>query len=592
MIEGNPTNMKRRVRALFASAAIAVVAALGASVLGAGAASANPVTLPIAVAGGLDTATVDYSEYSYSTPSTLPSIDLVGWAGDLNHPNVNGITGDGQFNGMAFIRVSWRLADGSTPYDGHLYGRSDFAGYRPDVHAAYPSLGSYQGFDIHVTPPATGRMMMCLSLYEADAYPFESGSFACQSITVPSAPPSYHPTITPGWSASPTAGTTLNIAVRGSSGGQDSVAWYRTPARDSDSTHATVIPGARTLSLPTDITYANRYVNAIVTTRMPDGTVIRITLDSVMLRYPDPAPPVQQVAGDDRYATSVATSMRAFPDASVNVPVAYIASGVTFPDALSAGAAAAHRKGTLLLTPPDHLDARVAAELVRLHPATIVVAGGPATVSDAVLTQLSALAFAPQVSRISGADRFEVSRNLIDDAFGASVPDLYLTTGNGFPDALTAGVAGAVVDRPVLLVNGSARAMDAATQDALTRWGTTGVTIVGGTASVTTGVAAGIGESVTVNRIAGNDRYDVAAALSRTLPPSGTVYLATGTGFSDALTTAVLAGSVRAPLLLSTGQCSTANTMSTLVQRTPGLVVAVGGSASQDPDAWQYPCGP
>jgi len=582
--------MTRRVRTLFASAAIAVVAALGVSVIGAAPASAD--LLPVAAVGGLDTATVEYTEYSYSTPSTLPSINLSGWAGDLNHPNVNGITGDGQFNGMAFIQMSWRLADGSTPYDGNLYGRSNFAGYRPDVHAAYPSLGSYQGFNIHVTPPATGRMMMCLSLNEPGTFPVSNAPFACRSITIPTAPPSYHPTITPGWSAAPTAGTTLNIAVQGPSGGQDSVAWYRTPARDSDSSHGAMIPGANTLSLPTDITYSNRYVNAIVTTTMPDGTVIRITLDAVMLRYPDPAPPVDQVASDDRYSTSVATSQRAFPDPSVNVPVAYIASGVTFPDALSAGAAAVHRKGTLLLTPPDHLDSRVAAELVRLHPASIVVAGGPATVSDAVLAQLSALAFAPQVTRVSGADRFEVSRNIIDGAFGPSVPDLYLTTGNGFSDALTAGVAGATLDRPVLLTNGSAPAMDQATQDALVRWGTTHVTIVGGTASVTVGVANGIGSTVTVDRISGNDRYDVAAALSRTLPPSDRVYLASGVGFADALTTAVLAGSVRAPLLLSTGLCSTTNTMKTLVARNPTVVVAVGGSASQDPEAWQYPCGP
>src|SRR5690242_6698815 len=102
--------MTRRVRTLFASAAIAVVAALGVSVIGAAPASAD--LLPVAAVGGLDTATVEYTEYSYSTPSTLPSINLSGWAGDLNHPNVNGITGDGQFNGMAFIQMSWRLADG------------------------------------------------------------------------------------------------------------------------------------------------------------------------------------------------------------------------------------------------------------------------------------------------------------------------------------------------------------------------------------------------------------------------------------------------------------------------------------------------
>jgi len=370
------------------------------------------------------------------------------------------------------------------------------------------------------------------------------------------------------------------------------VEWYRGATYNQGSSGpGTRIRGANTLSLPTDISYSNRTVWANINTTMPDGTVIRMQLNGVGLRYPDPTPRVDQVAGDDRYSTSVATSQRAFPNPAVNVPVAYIASGATFPDALSAGAAAAHLKGTLLLTPPTTLDPRVAAELVRLHPATIVVAGGPATVSDDVLAQLSALSFTPQVKRISGADRFEVSRNLIEDAFGQTVPALYLATGNVFPDALTAGVAGAVTDQPVLLTNGSAPAMDAATQDALTRWGTTQVMIVGGPASVTTGVAKGIPAAATVQRSSGADRYDVAAALSATLPVSDRVYLTSGAGFADALTTAALAGVTKAPLLLSTGSCATVNTMTTQFQRRPAVVVAVGGSASQDPYAWEYPCG-
>jgi putative cell wall-binding protein len=578
--------MRRPARTLIATAVIAVAAALGVTAVAAPAAAEDT----IAQVGQLDSVSVQYSESSYSSPGTLPYLHFLGWAADLNHPNRNGLTGQNTWDNRVWIRVSWSLPDGRVIDNGMLVGDTSFAVYRPDVHAAYPSVGAYQGFDFQMQPPTTGPMTVCLKLYEIDSQ--SVGPFGCRSVTVPSAPPAYHPTITPGWSAAPAAGTTLNIAVQGPSGGQDSVVWYRSPARDSDASHVSAIPGARTLSLPTDVGYSNRYVNAIITTAMPDGTVISITLDPVMLRYPGPGVPVDQVASDDRYSTSVATSQRAFPDPSVNVPVAYIASGATFPDALSAGAAAVHRKGTLLLTPPDHLDSRVAAELVRLHPASIVVAGGPATVSDAVLAQLSALAFAPQVTRVSGADRFEVSRNIIDDAFGTSVPDLYLTTGNGFADALTAGVAGAALDRPVLLTNGSAPAMDQATQDALARWGTTHVTIVGGTASVTVGVANGIDSSATVDRISGNDRYDVAAGLSRTFPPSDRVYLASGAGFADALTTAVLAGSAHAPLLLSAGQCSTTSTMSTLIARNPTVVVAVGGSASQDPEAWQYPCGP
>ena len=98
--------------------------------------------------------------------------------------------------------------------------------------------------------------------------------------------------------------------------------------------------------------------------------------------------------------------------------------------------------------------------------------------------------------------------------------------------------------------------------------------------------------SQTVSRSSGADRYAAAAALAKTLPASDSVYLAYGGGFSDALTTAVLAHATKAPLLLSAGACTTPATIQALVDRAPTTVLAVGGPDSQDPHAWLHPCGP
>jgi putative cell wall-binding protein len=45
----------------------------------------------------------------------------------------------------------------------------------------------------------------------------------------------------------------------------------------------------------------------------------------------------------------------------------------------------------VLLTPPHYLPAEVAAELRRLDPAMIFIAGGPASVSEEVRAAISAL---------------------------------------------------------------------------------------------------------------------------------------------------------------------------------------------------------
>ena len=72
-----------------------------------------------------------------------------------------------------------------------------------------------------------------------------------------------------------------------------------------------------------------------------------------------------RISGPDRYATSVAVSKLAFPNGTDTV---YLASGMAYPDALSAGPAAVAAGGTMLLTAPTAIPAVVANELKRLAP--------------------------------------------------------------------------------------------------------------------------------------------------------------------------------------------------------------------------------
>ncbi len=216
--------------------------------------------------------------------------------------------------------------------------------------------------------------------------------------------------------------------------------------------------------------------------------------------------------------------------------------------------------------------------------------GGPAAISEKVVSDLKALPITTTVQRISGADRFAVSRAVVADAFGGTVPELYLVTGAQFPDALAAAAAGAATGRPVLLVNGWLGAPDAATTAALRAWGTTRVTIVGGASSVSPGIQRGLGAGISVTRTAGSDRFETAAALARTLAPSGTGYLANGLSFPDALSTAVLAGVHPAPLVLTDGGCTPATTLSALIDTGVTHVILIGGLAVQADVVAEYAC--
>lgn len=155
-----------------------------------------------------------------------------------------------------------------------------------------------------------------------------------------------------------------------------------------------------------------------------------------------------RIAGADRFDTAVKISKTFAP----GVSRVYVANGLNYPDALSAAPAAAHFGGPLLLTAQDQLPTAVIAELGRLNPGTIVLVGGPSAVSAKVATELGKIA---DVTRISGADRYETSRQIAQDAFGVDGATIaYIATGNNFPDALSASPAAAHLNGPVVLVPG------------------------------------------------------------------------------------------------------------------------------------------
>lgn len=96
-------------------------------------------------------------------------------------------------------------------------------------------------------------------------------------------------------------------------------------------------------------------------------------------------PQVSRVAGADRYATSVALAQAVEPDVSATL----LASGESFPDALSGGALAGATGGPLLLTKPTALADGTWAEFERLSPEAITIVGGPAAVSLSIEDRLN-----------------------------------------------------------------------------------------------------------------------------------------------------------------------------------------------------------
>ena len=139
--------------------------------------------------------------------------------------------------------------------------------------------------------------------------------------------------------------------------------------------------------------------------------------------------------GVDRYATAVAIAHALDDPATV-----LLATGRDFPDALSAGAAAASVDGAVLLTEGDVLGSETASYLAS-HPVTTLVAvGGDA--ADA----------APSAIALDGADRYETA-TLVASHFFTAPAVAGLATGTTFADALAGSAVVGARGGPMLFTD-------------------------------------------------------------------------------------------------------------------------------------------
>jgi putative cell wall-binding protein len=201
---------------------------------------------------------------------------------------------------------------------------------------------------------------------------------------------------------------------------------------------------------------------------------------------------VTRIAGNTRYGTS--EDVATYPGTTVGtlnvsrttsaVPTAILATGLNFPDALSAGPMA--YSGThgsngnghgfpLILTDPSSFSPEAEAAMHSDGIQQVIVMGGPAAISDTVLTQMESDLGIPATSvfRLYGNDRtgtaaataeFETATtaNLPGFSCGSTCPvglsyetsSVALARGDNFADALSGGPVAGLAFEPILLAAG------------------------------------------------------------------------------------------------------------------------------------------
>ncbi len=195
-----------------------------------------------------------------------------------------------------------------------------------------------------------------------------------------------------------------------------------------------------------------------------------------------PKAKITRLAGADRYETAHALLKYAGASAT-----AYVATGLDFPDALSAAAAAGAKSSPVVLV--DGSTANVRSSTIKaLRDAgtkNLVIVGGTGVVSSATEKALRGQGFA--VKRYGGADRYATNKAINDAIFGGSRPKAVAATGLDFPDALAGSALAGHRGVPLLLSKPTC--MMGSTRQYAEAHGTRSLTLMGGPAVLSDAVA-------------------------------------------------------------------------------------------------------
>ncbi|MBN9655081.1 cell wall-binding repeat-containing protein [Halobacillus sp. GSS1] len=256
-----------------------------------------------------------------------------------------------------------------------------------------------------------------------------------------------------------------------------------------------------------------------------------------------------ELAGKDRIKTAVEVSKSLYPNGfnKDGERTVVLATAYEFADALSAGPLAADLgNAPILLNRDDRLDPAVVEELKRLNANKVVILGGTNAISEKVQNELSSLY---TVERISGKNR--IQSNLEINNRLSDVEGVFVASSTSFPDALEASSIAAANGWAIVLTDEKE-----ITEESLQFLHGKEVAILGGTAVISEEVEETLIErngGDRVVRLSGINRYETVAATLDYFKDdmrSGTMLVATGRNYPDALTASAISARTKAPLIL------------------------------------------
>ena len=252
-----------------------------------------------------------------------------------------------------------------------------------------------------------------------------------------------------------------------------------------------------------------------------------------------------RLAGSTRYETAVDTADALKKSLGVDkFDNIIVADGRNYPDALTGSYLAKVKNAPILLV--NDSSASLIKDYIKRNlksGGTVYILGGTGAVSSSFEKNVKNTGIS--VERLAGKTRYETNINILKES-DVKKGNLLICSGKGFADSLSASAAG----MPILLVGDTISPEQKAYMNGLS---IDELFIIGGAGAVNASVESTAKRYGTVERLAGQSRYDTSVAVAKKFfsGETDTAVIAYGQNFPDGLAGGPLAMSLGAPLLLA-----------------------------------------
>ena len=247
-------------------------------------------------------------------------------------------------------------------------------------------------------------------------------------------------------------------------------------------------------------------------------------------------------------ATRYETSYKMFEKEWISADTAILVSGLDYPDALGAAPLAGKHDAPILLVRNTSLanQEELKNMLINKGVKNVIIIGGTGVIPGSFESELSNIGIINK--RIGGQDRFETCA-LIAKEIGNSTGEVIVTSGRGFADGISVSAVAAAKGIPILITE--ANVLPDSIKNYLNNNYINKTYVVGGEGVITPQLVSNLNNP---ERIGGIDRYATNESIFNRFKSEldlSQIYLAAGTAFPDALSSAAAAAKNKTFVVLS-----------------------------------------